>query len=380
MGNKIKRALFYLLAVIVFLPMLQHLFHFIDSGKLNGAMVAHPHSKPTLRTWWDGSYQQQQNSYLNDSVGFRPDLVRLSNQLDYSLFKVLHAGDVYVGTDNNLISKGYVDAYYGRDFMGTDTLRKQLLKLKKIQDTLHRLGKTFVFAYAPSKVDYYPDDVPLFLRASGKPRATNFSTFQRIGDSLGIHQLDYNAWFLSMKGHSKNALYSKQGVHWSVYGGLIAADSFIKFIAHERHLKMPALMFRSMQYTNIPRSTDNDLAATANLVWPMTSGMLCYPHYYYSSDSTTEKPKVIYIGDSFVWNWIYDQLMAETNSDWEFWNYFFEAWPKGAQDGIPMRKHDWGRSLDNTDCVVMLFAPINYTVACNVIDKLYGHYYPSGRL
>lgn len=375
MGSKIKKALFYLLAVILFLPMLQHLFHFIDSGKLNGAMETHPHSKLTLKGWFDGSYQQKQNTYINDSVGFRPDLVRLSNQLDYSLFKVLHAGDVYVGDHNQLFSKGYVDAWYGRDYMGADTLRRQLIKLRKIQDTLERLGKTFIFAYAPSKVYYYPEDIPAFMRST--PHITNYSTLRRIGDSLGIHQLDYNAWFLSMKGSSKNALYSNLGVHWSVYGSLLAADSLTRYISTHRHIKMPALTYSKPQYTTTPRSTDNDLATTANLIWPIPSDTLSYPDHYYSSDSTGQRPKSIYIGDSFVWNWIYDGLMDNTNTDWEFWNYFYESWNKGANDAVSMRTHNWGRSLENTDCVIMLFAPINYGVTCNVIDKLYTHYYPA---
>ncbi len=106
--------LFLFLSLVILCPLLQHLFTIIDNEKLIGQFLP-----PLLDVqftpdkWWDGSYQKQKTLFLNDSFGLRTHLVRLNNQIDFTFFKQVHEGDVYVGRDNYLFSKVYVDEYEG---------------------------------------------------------------------------------------------------------------------------------------------------------------------------------------------------------------------------------------------------------------------------
>lgn len=384
MGLKTARGrLFFLLMLIVSFPFLQHCLSFIESGKVNGAVVTVADSTFTWARWWAGDYQRHKNLYLNDNCGARPDLVRLNNEFDYRVFNKLHANGVVIGKDECLYEKFYIDEYNGLDFMGNEVIKGEIIKMKKIQDTLEHLGKTFVFMYAPSKAWYFPDKFPPSLEKKTHG-PTNYKTFKRIGDSVGLHQLDFNSWFLAMKDTSKHLLFSPLGTHWTVYGSLLASDSVIKYIERVRNIKMPELKWNEVVFNDTPRRTDNDLSAGLNLVTHFRRQRFSYPNYFYKEDSRQTKPKAIYIGDSFLWTWTNNRLMHNTNADWAVWYYFNEAWTDKALSGIdPMRYLDnfkWQDDMLNTDCIIVLYTPANFkgfNYDGSFVERIYSYFYPA---
>lgn len=375
--------LFILLMLIIAFPFLQQGLSFYESGKVNGAVAVIGDSTFNWNKWWEGTYQKQKNAYLNDNTGCRPDLVRLSNQLDYWLYGKLHANGVVIGKDDYLYEQFYIDEYNGLDFLGDGVIRSKLLMLKKVQDTLERLGKTFVYVYAPSKAYYFPDNFPAKSYKVDKPFGTNYESFKRLGDSIGIHQIDFNEWFLSMKTTTQDLLFSRVGTHWTVYGSLLAEDSLIKYIARARNIKMPEVRWDSITYSYRPRRTDDDLAAGLNLISEFKKERFSYPKYYYNYSGNCTRPSAIYIGDSFVWTWVNNRLMHSTNKDWDVWYYFNEAWNDRAFSGLepmrPMEHFDWPKEMLHTDCIIALYTPANikgFNYDGAFIDKMYKYFYP----
>ncbi len=378
-----KGRLFFFAMLVISMPLLESDFHFIESGKLNGGSENVPDPQFSLAKWWDGSYRKQKTRYINDSMGFRPDLVRINNQLDYWLFRKLHAGDVYVGHDNYLFGKLYVDEYYGRDYIGTATIRKKLMMLRRVQDTLERMGKTFVLVYAPSKPYLYQEQIPDCLRETTVPDTTNYRSFRRLGDSLKIRQVDFNAWFVSMKETSKDVLMGRQGVRWTMYGGLIAGDSMTRYVEQKRNIRMPQLVIKSVNYSTEAQHTDDDLFAVSNLIFPITKEQFTYADYFFR-DSGTTRPRAIYIGDSFLWTWITNGQMHSTNTDWEFWCYFYQVWTEQTMNNggsfAPRAFYDWQRSLANTDCVIVVLTPPglkDLAFKDSFIDVFYNYFFPN---
>src|SRR4051812_6256237 len=94
------------LFLVLALPGLNLLFPFIESGKLLGDVHLAPDTSFTTGAWLAGRYQQQKEKYFNDNIGFRPDFVRLNNELDYLLFQKLHAADVVLGQHGYLFESG----------------------------------------------------------------------------------------------------------------------------------------------------------------------------------------------------------------------------------------------------------------------------------
>ncbi len=230
MEIKIKKGILIFIFTILLMPLLQQCFAFITSGPLNGLFTIAPNIMFSWQKWMEGSYQDGKNKYLNDNIGLRPDLIRLNNQVDYSLFNKVHSEwKVLVGSNHCLYQDVYIYAYNGKDYLGYDSILKKLSKLKAIQDTMAHLGKSLILVHSPCKAFYYPEYFPDNLK-NARLGATNFETYKHIGDSIGINQVDFNTWFISMKSQSKELLVPRQGFHWSVYGSLLAADSLVKYI------------------------------------------------------------------------------------------------------------------------------------------------------
>jgi hypothetical protein len=286
-----------------------------------------------------------------------------------------------VGYDNYLFSKEYVDEYEGISYLGEDIIRDEVIKLKLVQDTLQRMGKTFLFTYAPSKPHIFPDKIPAVLRPYSGQKTNNYTTFKRLSDSLNIKQLDCNALFISMRHTNPNTIIAKQGFHWSLYGSLLAADTLLKYIERERKIDMPELVITKMKYSDTARSSDNDIATCTNLIFPITRETFCYPDFRFSIGDTKTKPKTIFIGDSFIWQWVYQGVLDNTTTDWEYWYYFGRVYNKKNLDNdpIPMENYDWPKALLNTDCVIVVFTPMNigrFNEKGMFIEKMYNYFYP----
>ncbi|MCD6010311.1 MAG: sugar O-acetyltransferase precursor [Flavipsychrobacter sp.] len=376
-----KGRLFSFLLMIILLPLLQNAFNVIESGPLAGTMVSHPNVQFTPATWWDGSYQEKKTLHVNDSVGFRPDLVRITNQINYWVFKTL-PNDIYVGKNGYLFMKDYVNEYEGRSFSNDVGIRATLIKLKLIQDTLERMGKTCVFIYAPGKVYSMPENMPWSVQRSGGPKIRNYDVFKRIGDSLKIRQLDMNALFMAMKDTSKELLFTRQGIHWSLYGSLLASDTVIKYIERERNIKMPHLVITKLCHPDEIKHPDNDLAQLSNVIFPIAKEKVCYPEFHYDTDSTKTKPKIIFIGDSFGGQWIANELPQNVSTDWEFWFYFNWVWdqqhPTKSEFTISTG-YDWQKRMLGADCLILIYNPVNLIGITNedgVIGEIYKYFFP----
>ena len=380
MGNTIKKSLFAFFLVILLLPLLQQCRAFYKSHKLYGYFVIAPDVEWSWTNWWNGIFAKGKGAYINDHFGFRPELLLVNNQVDYSLFHKYHATWIAPGTDHYLFQTMHINAWHGKDFVGYVPVLEKLVKLKAIQDTLGHLGKSLILAYSPDKACFYPE---YFSPASktAKLAPTNFETYRRIGDSLGINQLDFNSLFMSLKSNSRDLLFTRQGIHWSVYGSLVAADSLVSAIEKLRNIHMPRPVWTEIIHTTRARDSDDDLAKTLNLIFPYVSETFSYPVFSYPQDNTMVKPRVIYIGDSFLETWIRDGFMEHTNSDWQVWNHFGVVWDKDHQidqSEKTIADFDWIKAVQNADCIIIMYTSFNLPdLGDGFIERAYEHFYPN---
>ncbi|GAA4462490.1 sugar O-acetyltransferase [Nemorincola caseinilytica] len=381
MAGRYKIWLFGVLAVLVFAPMAQHGLGLYKSRPLDGAVTIAPDAQWSMRAWWNGEYQDAKNKYLNDNMGFRPDLVRLNNEIDNRLFRRLHANNVVMGRDGCLYEQGYIDEYTGLEYQKDSIIRRQLIRLRRVQDTLEQLGKTFVFVEAASKAYYYPDKFPRGIRNRRYRTATTYGKHIALCDSLGIQHIDANAWFASQRGKDgKDKLFSLTGTHWSLYGSLLVADSLSRYIELRQNILLPSLYIQEMRYSDVPRYTDDDIARGLNLLSRPPRETLCYPEYdFMYSNPRTTRPKMIFIGDSFLWTMADNKYMRSVSEGWEFWYYNSEVWTaKSGDKPYPMDTYDWKTSLQQADVVVAMYGTINLKTFWDqhsFIEMMYTHFY-----
>jgi SGNH hydrolase-like domain, acetyltransferase AlgX len=380
MENKVKTGLFVLLFGVLFLPIMQKNMRFLkDGGPLHGYYDEAPNVAFSLKGWFDGDFQTAKSKYFNDHVGYRPFLLKLHSQINYSLFRKLDYGGTTLGTDNYLYYDNYIAAYYGRDYAGYKPLKERMLKIKALQDTLARCGKTLLLVYSPCKAWFYPEHIPELMKYPHSPY-NNYKTCVAIGDSLGVNQADLNKWYLTLKDTSKEILYSRQGIHWSNYGSILGSDSLIRQIERLRHIRMAHPHWLKAAHTTEAKDPDNDMANILNLLYPIAKETFCYPELYYTNDSNTTKPRLIFIGDSYSINLIKTGVMQNISSEWQFWFGFKHVLNKDNYNDpqyIKMENYDWKSELQKADCIVILNTPKNADMLSGgFIEAAYDFYYP----
>lgn len=369
MKMNIRSLLLTVLLLLLLLPALNMRFAFFKSLPLGGDVHLAPNAWFNIRSWMDGSYQQQKELYLNDNIGLRPELVRTNNEIDYLLFRKPHAANVVFGKEGCLFEQGYIDARNGKDFLGHERWRGMARRLRYIQDTLARAGKQLLFIFTPSKGRYYPEYFPNIDRLN--PSAvTNYDVLKHYCDSFGVHNIDFNGWFLRLKPVTPHPLFSKQGIHWTRWAAIRAADSFNRNLEQRLGIEMPNIILGKDICSTTPRDGEDDIAHGLNLWKPVTTETWCYTDVAYDEDSATQKPTVVFITDSFFWTWAADQEPQHCYKDWEFWYYFNEIWSDDVFSGKRPLGHisddTWMDKLAHTDALVIMLTEINLV---NVGDR-----------
>lgn len=149
--KNIKSLLFYILLALLWLPIIQAKFKLIDFSPLKGVVETIDDPYLTKSTWKSGEYQEQEENYLKHNFGFRTPLIRLYNQKQFAFYKKANANSVLVGRENYLYEENYIKAALGLDFLGEDSIRNQVQKLKLIADSLEKKQVKLVVLLAPGK-------------------------------------------------------------------------------------------------------------------------------------------------------------------------------------------------------------------------------------
>ena len=86
MSKWIRHIVFVLMVLAFCLPFIQQNTKFVEVRGLRGSgdPPAYPHF--SLASWVDGSFQAGTDQAIEQRIGFRPLLIRMKNQLEYSLF------------------------------------------------------------------------------------------------------------------------------------------------------------------------------------------------------------------------------------------------------------------------------------------------------
>lgn len=313
-----------ILLLLLTFPAIQYFLVPFNLAPLNGAITPPEKTDFTIAGWLSGDFQEQQEKYLNESFGFRSLFVRINNQLTFNLFKKAKANGVVIGKNGYLFEKHYIDAYYGEDFVGVDSIKHRMNRLKYIQDRLSKLNKTLLIVFAPGKASFYPEYIPDNLKAPKK--ITNYQLTLHKAKALGINYIDFNQYFIDHKYTAKYQLYPKYGIHWSYYGSCIAADSIVKYIERIRKIDMPDISWKYIRMYEAKES-DYDIGDGMNLLFKLKGDKLAYPILKFERGSGKTKPSLLVISDSFYWG-MYSFGIDRVFSKNHFWYYNKDVYPE----------------------------------------------------
>lgn len=349
--NQIATVLFIILMVILFTGMTQMLFRLVTETPLRGAIEKVEKPKLSLTNWFSEDYQSAAEKYLNQEFGFRNWFVRLNNQLQFSLYHVAKARGVIVGKEDFLYEEAYIEAYYGRDFLGDSTIDAQLGMLKAVQDTLNTYGIDLVLAFAPGKASFYPQYIPDVYH--GERSTTNHDYFVAKAKELDINHIDFSSWFLQIKDTARYCLYPKTGIHWSYYGMLLATDSLLHYIEDLRQTDLPDIVWDGIDNRKKLFGVDNDIEQSLNMFFPMPNFPMPYPVYHIEQDQKT-KLKSLVIADSFYWQLQNSGFSKSLFDDGEFWFYNKQVYPARAKGGTWTKDLNLKEEILKRDVIILL--------------------------
>jgi hypothetical protein len=361
--EKYKISLLCGILIFLFIPVLQNVLHFKWIKPLKGAYVEVQDTEFSITDWFDAKYQNKKEEYVNQNFGLRNYYVRFNNQIDYSLFNKANVAKLVVGKGGFLFEDDYINAYFGKNFIGEEKLEERFKKIKTLQDLLASQGKILEVVFAPGKASFYPEFIPDNWRSEKK--LNNYEYARYLCKKLGVKYVDFNAWFLQQKDLSPYDLYPKTGIHWSNYGSLLAIDSLKNHIQAMSGLKLRNFIIDNVGFSDSLQSPDNDIGEAMNLLSDVPVLPMPYANYHWQDDNGAVKPKALFIGDSYFWNIYYQGLTNNFFTDCKFWYYNETVYPESEPERS-VRNLNLNDELKKQQVIVLM------ATDCNVHDIGWG--------
>ena len=324
--------LFGLLMVLLFLPVLQERVFHLPLKPLNGVTEKTEKPEFCLESYRSGDYAKQEEAYLGENFGFREPIIRLYNQYLWGCYRKTYAHDVVAGKKGWLYNPESVNDYYGTEMLrwqpSAEEARRQYDLNVKYMNWVRRILKEndveLLAFVAPEKSFLYPEYLPERERDTTTFNACAY--FLHKFEESGFPCIDMNRWFQQMKDTVDYPLIPQTGAHW-VFPAVYAADSLFRFMGELKGIDLPRLHIGQL-HENADHGADNDLERLLNLAFPIWHryGFSPTAEVTVTCDSTTVKPKVLFIGNSFMWGITNQVPMKEVFDDMEFWYYFSTAY------------------------------------------------------
>jgi len=376
-----EKILIILMLAMLVLSGIQKEFSFVKVRKLDGSFVLAKKPELTWKGWYSGEFQSKFNNYIEDHIGFRDFLVRLTNQIDYSFYRVPHAEGVVICKEDQLIEYDYIREYIGGDYVGEEIIDSKIRKLKFLQEYLKKEKNIdLILVFEPGKASVCPEYIPNHYLKLQKP-VTNTEVYLEKANQYGIRYLDFEKYFHQLKGNTEYPIYPQYGIHWSIYGMSFAADSLIRYIENLRQIDMPDVYIDSLEIEQHARRPDYDAATALNLMWRLPEKQkLAYPVYRFEKNPKKERPMVLTIADSYYWNIFNTGIPKHLFKNEAFWYFNSLVYPETYTKTTRTSDLDLKKQIDKQDVIfLMVTKRFLYKFDWTFLDKAYRLYAPTSK-
>ena len=320
------------LLVFLFLPLLQTRVFRIPVKPLYGVTFETENPEFSVASLRSGDYTKQKEAYVGAHFGFREPVIRLYNQYLWSCYKKTYAHDVVAGQHGWLYTPESVRDYYGIEMHrwqhSPEAARvhfdREVKYMNRIRTLLKENGVELMAFIAPEKSFLYPEHLP-----EREHDTTTFNACDYFVDKFnetGFPCIEMTRWFRQMKDSVSYPLIPQTGAHW-VFPAVTAADSLFRFMGELKGEKLPKLKTGALHESD-NHGADNDLEQLLNLSLPIRKRMGYSPtaEVTVENGEASVKPKVLFVGNSFMWGIANQVPLREVFDNVEFWYYFSTAY------------------------------------------------------
>jgi alginate O-acetyltransferase complex protein AlgJ len=247
------------------------------------------HAPPPAQLSWsslaNGDLQKAVGAAIAEAYPLRPLLIRINNEIRFTLFGYISAPGLFQGANGQLIETAYLTEYCsrGNDPSPEERARIAIPKLKAIQAHYRARNHIFIHLISPSKVAYMPENFVHRTRCPSTEDARKrlVPTYVRLLREAGITVIDTASLIHSLRGSYKVEIFPQGGVHWNMLGVARAAELIIDEI--NRQSQRPRVPKPGYSYVVVNRltGTDSELTDVMNVM---------FPHLVYPTASVTFTP------------------------------------------------------------------------------------------
>lgn len=266
-------------------------------NKLNGVV----HTQTAGETsFWDGTLQSSLENKIAQELPSRPLLVRAHNQLKFSLFHSFNEIENIEGLDGQLFQRKFLK--YSADFtpLSRDSIAQIASAIETWQRHLHSMNKKFVVMLSPAKTSFLGEFVPEGYENSSVTNTTRLVSAMK---ERNIPVIELLPGLRKAKDTTGLNIFAKYGTHWTSAG---ANFGFVEAV-NQLNTRFPNLGYSAKVKSITPMKyyteSDAELWLVMNLLQepPLPVENLAYVDT--ELDTTGEKPRILFVGDSFTWAW-----------------------------------------------------------------------------
>lgn len=367
--------------MLLALPLLQAAVPFVSERPLIGAEQKPETIMFSLGAWRDGTFAQAVEQWFTKKVGFRPTLVRLSNQVQVAFrteASMYGSERIRICKDGWLFANSYIISYAKPSQDLTDAQIGEFVSaLEDLQERLRAQGKAMVFVISPSKAETYPEFLPDEVLDKRK-QYTGVSDLERLRKHLcdsDVVSFDSPAYLQARRAANPDVrLYAKTGIHWTYQAAFDVWREILQLVNREYGTAWPIPEQIAVEY-DAPRGTDDDLARLLNLFYlPGEAEQLSYPVVRTNALPLEARPRILFAGTSFSRTLVHSMCLSESarSCDYLFYTSRQFSLPKvrkpasaGTRVSMRDRRHDgfaavdWNTTLFDKQIVVVEMLEVN---------------------
>lgn len=379
MRKHFYKILFFSIISVLTLFLFQTVTGIFTLKPLNGVSTEVEKPKLTLKSYADGSFQNNVDDYLHDHFGFREWLIRGYNQYLWSCFKETNNSTVVRGKEDWLFEDVYVKDHYESMMYNytndTAEMRKifetEALRLWKVQELLKEYNIHIFVCINPGKDMIYPEYLPKNRTYFHPDGLHAYDFYSKRFDELGINHIDYVTVFQNIKDSVDYMLFPKTGTHWSNIASIYVFDSIIRYMETIGNQNLNNLEIGD-KYPAESRQPDNDLEKLLNLVSHIKTPPNLYADVKVIEDSTAIKPYLLTIGDSFYWNFVSNIPLQNIFRKYPYWYYNYLIY--NDSENKSTLDVDIEQELMKTDYIMLIYGTTQlYELGSHFLSKALLH-------
>ena len=353
--------LFALLMVFLFVPSLQEWTGLFPVKPLKGVFEPTPKPQLTFDSYRSNTFQTQSEKYVSENFGMREPVIRLYNQYVWSAYNKTYCTFIVPGKDGYLFYALAVNEHFGNELPKHYTSNEEATKdadielrqMNKLRHVLKDYGIEFVAFIAPDKPEIYPEYLPRRDADTTTVHLTDYYSCRM--KEMGFPFINMTDWFVSMRDTVSFPLFPKTDSHWR-YSAIYGFDSLFRYInTLGGEAKFPNLHIGPpIAYESDKLEGDEE---TLNLLFRIRGDKTKYKSdIIVEPDSTHRKPRVLFVGDSFIWSMAEFMPATEILADREVWFYNNTAFIGFENQSMSVKDIDRLSHILNVDYVVFYSA------------------------